>query len=317
MRTTSGLMAGVLVGMMSITGWSQQVSPGMQAPPGGSASLPGMPPGMPPPPPPSEAPPTNGAGEIENVVLPELKFDAVPLDEVIDSLRERVPGFNPVVVRQPGVPNDYPTLRGVNIRNVTLGQFLDFLKTAYPGVEIMGIKGPAGSIHVIRVTPKFDLFSPGMMMPGAPFEGGVATSVYRLTDIIDSLAAAKSQGQQPTAEARKQAMNDVLSLMQAALEQSDKDSPAVLKVHEATQVLLFKGSEQKRAVIEQILKTLETGAPTSEIQEFKSHLKRLELGLIVARDRAEANQKSIEAIMRSLGAKVPQDSQQRIPATQE
>jgi chromosome segregation ATPase len=52
-------------------------------------------------------------------------------------------------------------------------------------------------------------------------------------------------------------MDDVLSLVQAALDETgDSQEKVVLKVHQQTQTLVFKGSPEKMAVLEQALDAL-------------------------------------------------------------
>src|SRR5438093_9514642 len=93
-------------------------------------------------------PATSPASAMDDVLLPELAFDGEPLDVVIDYLREKVKGFNAVVVRDPGAPDNYPILSHVRLRDVSLGQFVDFIQISYPGVQVNRIDGRAGPLYV-------------------------------------------------------------------------------------------------------------------------------------------------------------------------
>ena len=95
----------------------------------------------------------------------------VPLGDMIDMLRDKVAGFNALIVRADGVASDYPTLPGMKLKNVTLGQFLQLLRASVPGLETQRIDGPQGPLYVIRInssvgTPPFG--GPPGGMPAAP-----------------------------------------------------------------------------------------------------------------------------------------------------
>src|SRR5579864_2064516 len=90
----------------------------------------GGPPGVPLGPQPPAAP--EAAPGIENAVLPDLSIDSATLDDVIGLLRDKLPGFNAVVVRGQGVEPEYPALPSMKMKNITLGQFIQFLKS-FPG----------------------------------------------------------------------------------------------------------------------------------------------------------------------------------------
>src|SRR6185436_20453758 len=60
----------------------------------------------------------------------------------------------------------------------------------------------------------------------------------------------------PRSERIKAATADVLSLFQAALDQTDQDGPCKLNVHEPTLTLLFKGSYAKQRVLEEAMSSL-------------------------------------------------------------
>ena len=85
--------------------------------------------------------PKAATGAIEDRVLPELKFESVPLAEALQFLRDAVPGFNGTIVRAPGVDPNYPTLPKIALKNVTLGQFMDLVRASFPGLDIALIDG--------------------------------------------------------------------------------------------------------------------------------------------------------------------------------
>ena len=163
------------------------------------------------------------------------------------------------MVRDPGVAPDYPTLPAMTLKNVTLGQFMQFVQASYPGVQCVRIDGPAGALYSIRIRPDEEA------MRRAALRGDAnRVRLYRLADAINALTADKPragpEGKDINRdEAVKDATNQVLSLLQAALDQTDQDGPVTLKIHEPTQTLMFKGSRAKQDVLEEALSTLQPG----------------------------------------------------------
>jgi hypothetical protein len=216
----------------------------------------------------------------EDKIIPEVAFNNATLETVVDFLRKSLPGFNAVIVRDNGVPADYPTISNLKLRDVGVGQLMEFIRTSYPGISLDRIAGPAGPLYVIRVS-NFGPYGgavgiPGPIgmngapqAPGAPLPEQSFVQVYKLTDIVNTLAASKPDNMTPE-QRTKGAMDDVLSLLQAALDQTEGPN-VVLKVHEPTQVLMFKGTPQKSAVVQQVLSTLQPN-PNDEQMKFRQQM---------------------------------------------
>jgi hypothetical protein len=207
---------------------------------------------------------TMPANSMEAQTMPTDRLDKpILLDDELESIRAAVADFNSVVVRDPGVPADYPTLPVMTLKNVTLGQFLQFVRAAYPGVEIVRIDGPAGALYSIRIRPDEEAIRRASFRADARADAN-RVRLYRLTDVVNALSADKLRvGPNEEAPNRdeviKDATNQVLSLLQAALDQTDQDGPVTLKIHEPTQTLMFKGSRAKQDVLEEALSTLQPG----------------------------------------------------------
>jgi hypothetical protein len=200
--------------------------------------------------------PTTEPIEIEDRLI-STRFENMRLEEVLDWIRGRVPGFNAVIVREPGVPEDYPTLpQNMELTNVTIGQFLAFLREAFANVSVKRIDGPPAPLYVIRI----DAPAPGGAVIQSPAEPPLTVRVYRLKEITDALI---SQSQSVTTRAadeattRTQAISHVLSVVQAALDQAGEKTQPVLKVHEPTMTLIFKGTESQQDVLEEVLRALQ------------------------------------------------------------
>jgi hypothetical protein len=216
--------------------------------------------------------------EVEAHIIPGEQMPRTSLDKMLDYLKDKVPGFNSAVVREPDVLSDYPTLPDMTLKNVTVGQLLELVRSSYPGVDITRIDGPNSPLYVVTIraargvptqssaqqaaqvaaqqaaqlASQASLFGQnGAAAAIAPQSDVPLVHVYRLNDIVQSLAS------QTGSNDTKKAMEDILSLIQAALDQAGgNDGTVSLKVHEPTQTIVFKGSPRKMVVLEQVLETL-------------------------------------------------------------
>jgi hypothetical protein len=202
----------------------------------------------------SQPKPFGGSKDVPALqfVIPELNFNGNSLGDVVDFLRDVVPHFKVVLVRQ-GSPEDDPKIN-VRLKEASLGQFLDVLKMAYP-VEITTVAGKLptdGDVTMIRV-----------IAPAHKEAGEASVRVYHLATIIESLrqhagasGGDKAATEKAMSEGQKASLNEVLSLVKAALGHVEGAPPA-LEVHEATQTLIFKGTPEQRAALEDVLDSLD------------------------------------------------------------
>jgi hypothetical protein len=281
---------------------------------------------------PQQAPPP----KIETELMPIDKFDNLPLAEVLKIVHEKMPEFNSVVVRAPGARDDYPVIPQMSVKNVTIGQFLEFVKASYPGVDVKRIDGAAGPLYVVQITggpldqPNFGGF-PGGGFGGGVVPGGMAglpgaagpppgpppnvVQVYRLNDIVASLAAGKEGDPR---ELNRAGLADILSLVQIALEESGEKETVILKVHEQTQTLLFKGSPFKQAVLEQVLNTLRPSQDPiqgRQLAELRDQVRLYEAQREVERVRHDESARSHEKDMDELRMRL-RDAQKTLEESQ-
>jgi hypothetical protein len=208
----------------------------------------------------ASAPAADAGGELDRL-LPEVRFEDMRLDDIVDFLTDVEPRFKALVVRDPDVPRDYPQIR-LKLKRVPLGQVLEVLTTAYPDIELSQVQannGPPGAdarpVYIIKVHAS----DRAKAATGEVVPGGV--KVYRLTSVVAALAQSThpdiAAKERPTAE--KEALDQVLSLMKAALSQVGQggSNPApMLQVHPETQTLIFKGSSEQRDAVEDVLAAL-------------------------------------------------------------
>lgn len=256
--------------------------------------------------------------------IPEISVDHVSIDDLIAFLRDTVPTFQTVVVRDTGVPDDYPSLT-LHLKNVTPDQLIEVLSQAYPSLEWSTT--PGTEIHVLKIHAPADLPTSSL-------------HVYSLTPVVSRLEEGPSRvmgvpnnnlfggvgGQPTTKEAtgqqqkRRAALNNVLIVIKAALAEVPNGNSAVLQVHEETETLIFKGNLPQQEAVEQVLQALSGGngefaGATAQVRadaehaaaEAKSVASQLESQIRQLRDERQersrveaALQAQIEAALREI-----------------
>ncbi len=212
---------------------------------------------------------------VEDVVMPKGPYNGVALGDLIDLLKHQVPGFDAIVIRAPQVPADYPTFDNFSPKNVTIGQFLDLVRSSFPGVDVRRIDGRMGPLYVFEIGNGGQFNVPmGSGAPAAP--GTIADTstpivrVYPLGGIVSALGGDT-----------KQSLNNVLSLLQTTLDAEGGSQGATLKVHEPTMMLVFKGSVGQMQVLEQAIAALKPKVDTTSQmaqmeQKYEAELQRLQ-----------------------------------------
>lgn len=214
-----------------------------------------------------------GATPLETII-PSVEFQDLNLEDAVAFLQDKVPGFKAVVVRDPGAPAAYPTIR-LKLKGVALGQILELLQSAYPGIEAGTIEGGGGTLYCFKV------HGPTAGGPTPP----LAVKVYPLTDLVATVIKSRPEEPKDKTAATKESLDQILSVIKATLEQaSDSGAAPVLQVHEETRTLIFKGSAEQREALESVLAALQQRHPLEEKQI--SDLK----------ERAEGLQRNLEMV---------------------
>jgi hypothetical protein len=203
----------------------------------------------------------------DNPVLKEVKFHNAPLSEVVGYLRQSFPRFKAVVVPDPQCSDPDPALPNIELKDIDLQQFLEVLKQTLPQLTIEGIDGEIGPVCLFKVAAPEGAQPPRL-------------EVYRLSPLIPA-------GQSD----RTKALNDILSLVQAALEAQGSASNVLMKVHEATGTLIFRGNPTQIEVVQRALKALE---PTAE----ESQRAKLHAQIQADRERKEDRSAQLEKRLR-------------------
>jgi hypothetical protein len=233
-------------------------------------------------------------------VMPNIDVSNQPVDKVLDQLRASVPWFHYVIFRQPGTPRDEPRLPQMSMDGVTVEQFLKLITDEYPAiVSIRRIDGDKTPLYEVNIADPSKIAGKESESSHDASATQPVMKVFALADLVDSLNVSDNS---------KKAMDDILSLVQAALDASGTDAknPTVLKVHQPTQTLIFKGTPEKLAVLSQALDALrpkldsETVKLRSELEECHHRIERLTADLGQKDDELQRTRRAYEGIQMQL-----------------
>jgi hypothetical protein len=205
--------------------------------------------------------------KAEPNLIPEITLTGIPFSDVVNYLRDVDPAFQAVVSYAPGVDSSEPVIQDLRLKKVSADSVVEVMAAAYPQLRVA--KDETARIWIIHVEP--DPRQRRRDEGGGGEEGDKGktyTNVYRLREIVDEMIDVAPNGNAKE-DARKNALDSVLSLLQAAIEtQGEAKSPAAIKVHPATETLVFKGTSDQANLIDQALANL---APPKEVQQQRSN----------------------------------------------
>jgi hypothetical protein len=185
-----------------------------------------------------------------------------PLRDVLADVQKSVPSFHCVVTSDPGMADNEPVLPPMQLTDLTIGQFLQFVNDTYPKVTIHRIDGAADKppLYALNVGTPDDgggghtqsLFTPPAPPPVEP--PTLSVRVVSLSELVRPRAAAKTGDGDRT----RLATDDVLSAVQAALDVAALPGPpATVKVHQPTLTLIVRGTDAQLKLVDQTLKSLQ------------------------------------------------------------
>jgi type II secretory pathway component GspD/PulD (secretin) len=203
------------------------------------------PPSQPPIQPTVQTPPPAAAGV--KPVISDLRFEAIPLPDVLEFLRDST-GQN--IVLQAGAGIDPASIKlSYRLKNVTLDAFLDLL-TQRPDVamNLQTVGDPGGPIYVLTI-PGREVQAPGGLFGGR----GNAEQ----TGVV-SLEVAYAD--RPPEQAAKIA-DEVSALVNAAAQAGPANTPPPkVFVHPETKLVLFRGTPEQVELLKQMFQQLDTAA---------------------------------------------------------
>jgi hypothetical protein len=191
--------------------------------------------------------------------MPAIELSNQPLEKVLAELKKKLPGFYYSVSRE-NVPHDYPVLPKMSLENVSIGRFMDLVQQEIPGVQIneaVSVEGGGFRDGSHQLEPATGVFCGVSIQPNPNLTHSQEVHVFGLSEIIASRVPSVLRG---NADAERKASNDILSLIQAALDADGAtgSSPAAsLQVHGATQTLIFTGAHYQVDIVANALAALQ------------------------------------------------------------
>jgi hypothetical protein len=203
-------------------------------------------------------PSTRPSAPAPSPVMVNLSVDQrdMTLGKFLPFLQQQTPDFQ--YVAQPGPWQDY-ALPPMRLQNLSVEQIVTMLTNLYPELE-------AAELHANDLfgnqKPVLYVFKE---RPGpAPQSASGRVMAMGLADAIDRMAmrkaraAASPPSPEQFAAFRKEATDELLSLLQAAISQVPAQEEPSLKLHKETEVLLIRGEDRQLKAASQALDALTT-----------------------------------------------------------
>jgi hypothetical protein len=208
--------------------------------------------------------------------MPAIELSNQPLEKVLNQMKAKLPGFDFSISRE-DVPHEYPVLPDMRVENVSLRAFAELIQQQVPGVTVslpmqtndFGFDG-----FEVRIQPN----------PNQPVQ---AVRVFELGEIIAHRAAAL-KGDVKIEDREHIATNDILSLIQAALDVAGDSKSAEMKIHAPTQTLIFKGTDAQEKIVQNVMQVL-GNAETYHFDE-EMNAKRAEIARLNEEFRIRGNE---------------------------
>jgi hypothetical protein len=205
-------------------------------------------------------PSTQPAAPAANPVMVNLSVDQrdMTVGRFLPHLQQQFPEFQ--YVAQPGQWQDFP-LPALHLQNLSVGQVVQMLTNLYPELEVdelhstnQFMPAPEGpTLYVFKNRP-----GPGpQSASGRVMAMGLADAIDRMA-MRKARAAASPPSPQQFADFRKEATDELLSLLQAAISQVPAQEEPSLKLHKETEVLLIRGEDRQLKAASQALDALTT-----------------------------------------------------------
>lgn len=185
---------------------------------------------------------------IGEMIMPSERFKNATFEQVLSAIRDLAPDFNYTIVRQSGLPTNYPLIEDLSTRKITVDQFLFLVNRIY-GIKSEPVEGPSGTLWVFRIE-QLGGDAGGSLVEQAR-QATRHVQVYRLTEIISGLELGSAE--KPD---QKKIINDILSLVQAAIKESGNAKDIALQVHEPTQMLMVNGTPSQLYLVSSVLSEL-------------------------------------------------------------
>lgn len=207
----------------------------------------------------AEAPATRPAHTVDHnnalseELVPELNIDGLPMRDFVEYLADQWKDVQIVQFTGPWQDLVVPRL---HLRNVTRRQVMELLGNMFPDLDI----------HSLDQDLYHDKFSGNVwifqQVQNAAAPAPTRVSAFGLAQTVDRLAfhrmaTSAPGGKAPDKDLEQKTLKDVLSLIEATLEQSAEPgiTPTVM-LHEPTETVLVKGTEAQINAVQQAIQAL-------------------------------------------------------------
>jgi len=200
-------------------------------------------------------------------VIPELRFDAVPLGDDVDFLSEVVPEIN-FVIQAP--VKDIPVT--LKLRSVTLDDIftaLDICTKQNIGNSIdptTGLPGPGNTLEIKKLSDRMVTFM--AYQGGAPAMSTM--TVCRAFSLNKYLAGKADKEVNAAMTEIEEALQTAWQMVQFADPANSKMRKPQLNLHRATKLLIVVGQPQQVQVVEEVINQLEIGALSDEARALSA-----------------------------------------------
>jgi len=189
--------------------------------------------------------------------------EGTTLEQTLELLKKTVPNFQYVVRHGNWEHLKVPSM---HLRHYKLDSVLSVLEGLYPqSFHAADIAQGAASLYLISPT--------GSTLEDNSMSAPVTVQVFSLSSAIDrqvSLDGARGL-HGTTTEARKRAMQAVLSLIENVLKQNTSSIPIPdLSIHDETETLVVKGEPSRVAEVERALKALDAPVDQAQLRSLQS-----------------------------------------------
>ncbi len=191
------------------------------------------------------------APSIADHLVNKVTFaEGLPLSDAIQMLESQCPEFQAVIVHDPRNPDFSPSLPAISLKNLPLSQIITVIGSSTPGLMMDKVSSPKGDVWVFRIrrtdTEMNRRFGGGGLGRSGPTEPAPPTvQIFRLSPLIRANTVDRSK-----------ALNDILSLVQAALDAAGSPG-SMMKLHAPTETLIFSGNQLQLEAVAAALKALE------------------------------------------------------------
>jgi len=192
-------------------------------------------------------------------VLPQVEFDNISVDDAVNSLRDADPTLKVMLAYDPDATAGQTI--NIKLKNVTAIDVLSLIHFAYPNIDLIPVQSQTGATMMllkVHTSPQ----------PPPPV---LRVKIFNLSPIVSAGTS----------------LDQVMSLIQAVLDETQSDTKPVLKVHEPTKTLIVRGTIDQLNAVAETINALKPDQPAGDLVTQYQRLMALQAALQDAQARIE------------------------------